>query len=84
MSHDGERLATLEARDNELFRKLAEHDTDLKAARADTQAIRADVHAIREQLSGYRGVAVGVWLAIGAFGGLIGAAASTLWHKLTP
>ena len=72
---DGERLATLEARDDELFRKLDAQDEALKT-------ISADVHAIKEQLSGYRGFVAGAFFVVGSLGGLIGAALTAAWHKL--
>ncbi len=72
---DGERLATLEARDDELFRKLDAQDVALKS-------ISTDVHAIKLQLSGYRGFVAGAFFVVGCLGGLIGAAITAAWHKL--
>lgn len=72
---DGERIATLEARDAELFRKLDEHEQTLKA-------VGADVAAIKLQLSGYRGFVAGAFFVVGSLGGLIGAALTAAWHKL--
>lgn len=74
--NEGERLATLEARDNELFRKLEAQDTTL-------ESIRTDVHAIKVQLSGYRGFVAGAFFVVGSLGGLIGAAVTAAWHKLS-
>jgi len=75
MSDEG-RIATLEARDGELFRKLDAQDEALKA-------ISTDVHAIKEQLSGYRGFVAGAFFVVGSLGGLIGAALTAAWHKLS-
>jgi len=75
VSEDKERLATLEARDGELFRKLDAQDRAL-------DSIKTDVHAIKEQLSGYRGFVAGAFFVVGSLGGLIGAAVTAAYHKL--
>lgn len=82
MTEDGERIASLEAKQgyaddqrSVIFRKLEEQDQDLKA-------IRSDVHAIREQLSGAKGFWTGITVAVSAIAAVIGGAAAALWQRL--
>lgn len=74
MEH-AERIAALEARENETVRRLDDQDDDLKA-------IRKDVEEIRNVISHYKGFAGGVIFAVATLAGLIGAGVTAIWHRL--
>lgn len=75
MSHDGERIAALEANAENALRRLDDQDDDLAA-------IRRDVHEIRSVLANYKGFMSGAAFAIASLAGLVGAGITALWHRL--
>lgn len=77
MSHDGERIAALEADAETAKRRLDNQDDDLAA-------IRKDVHEIKNAVSRANGFFAGMAFAVATLAGLIGAGLTAVWHRLYP
>jgi hypothetical protein len=74
MSGDGERIARLEQRADD-----GQSDHAQLVDKFDAMA--KDIHEIKQRLSNWRGFFSGMVFAISALAGLIGAAATALWHR---
>jgi uncharacterized BrkB/YihY/UPF0761 family membrane protein len=76
MSGEGERIARLEQRADD-----GQIDHAQLVEKFDAMA--SDIHDIKEKLSNWRGFFSGMVFAISALAALIGAAVTTLWHRLS-
>jgi F0F1-type ATP synthase assembly protein I len=76
VSDAGERIAVLEQRADD-------SQTDRKTDRDQLNAMAQDIHEIKEKLSNWRGFFSGVVFAMSMLAGLVGAAATWLWHKFS-
>jgi F0F1-type ATP synthase assembly protein I len=76
VSDAGERIAVLEQRADD-------SQSDRKTDRDQLNAMAQDIHEIKEKLSNWRGFFSGVVFAMSMLAGLVGAAATWLWHKFS-
>lgn len=76
MSEEGERIARLEERADG-----SQDDHDELVKKFDAMA--SDIHEIKEKLSNWKGFWSGMVFTIATLAGLIGAAVTALWVKLT-
>jgi len=80
---DAERIAKLEAKQQESERVHTDIARRLDKHEAALEQIRTDVGEIKLKLSGWRGFLGGAMFVLTSIGGLIGAAIMSLWHALT-
>jgi L-rhamnose isomerase len=80
---DAERIARLEAQQQEGDRVHADIAKRLDKQEVALDQIRGDVAEIKLKLSGWRGFLGGAMFVLTSIGGLIGAALMSLWHTLT-